>query len=226
MKFLELNESEEEKLVKKGKTIFKALKTGTIGSIKNPKEPRFSYKLWGDVEITVNNVGILAVVDRLTIKELNDECKQYDKGFLKDKVRTRFGRFGVWLQNIYTEIEPYSKEHNINEEDDHREITEKEEKKARLVYSLHKTGKFKSPSDDRSGLVYKYVLPDEYQLTKNDDVVTIVIANYEEHPLKVYAIFEENRTVLVDENDHKYIYGWIKDKIKTKFQTFNLDILF
>lgn len=224
----ENHEEYKEKQIKKGKTVYNALKKGTIGS-DDPNEPRFSYVLSDDFSIDMNNLGILIFTDGIKIKELNRECNIVSTGYMQSKIRERFEQFGVILTNRHLtskDIEPWERP-TINEEEDN--ITEKDRKKIELIYGLFKRGKY--TVDD---ILYNYVLPDEYWIYDRNDTgeLVIVLTMDPTQKMKLYAKIKKedgnlyHREVPVQATQYTSLYDDAKKRIKEKFERFNIEIVF
>ena len=228
---IDLNENHEEykeKQIKKGKTVYSALKKGTIGG-DDPNEPRFSYVLSDDFSINTNNLGILIFTDGIKIKELNRECNIVSTGYMQSKIRDRFEQFDIILTNRHLtskDIEPW-KRPTINEEEDN--ITEKDRKKIELIYGLFKRGKY--TVDD---ILYNYVLPDEYWIYDRSETgeLIVVLTMDPTQKMKLYAKIKKedgnlyHREVPVQATQYASLYDDAKKRIKEKFERFNIEIVF
>ena len=233
MKLLDiLNENHEEykeKQIKKGKTIYNALKKGTIGS-NDPNEPRFSYVLSDDFSIDMNNLGILIFTDGIKIKELNRECNIVSTGYMQSKIRDRFEQFDIILTNRHLssqDIEPWERP-TINEEEENN-ITEKDRKKIELIYGLFKRGKYTVED-----ILYNYVLPDEYWIYDRNETgeLVVVLTMDPTQKMKLYAKIKKedgnlyHREVPVQATQYASLYDNAKKRIKEKFERFNIEIVF
>ena len=229
---IDLNENHEEykeKQIKKGKTVYNALKKGTIGS-DDPNEPRFSYVLSDDFSIDMNNLGILIFTDGIKIKELNRECNIVSTGYMQSKIRERFEQFDIILTNRHLtshDIEPWERP-TINEEEDN-DLTEKDRKKIELIYGLFKRGKYKV--DD---IFYNYVLPEEYWIYDKSEsgLLVVVLTMDPTQKMKLYAKIKKedgnlyHREVPVEATQYASLYDDAKKRIKEKFERFNIEIVF
>ena len=227
-----LNENHEEykeKQIKKGKTIYNALKKGTIGS-NDPNEPRFSYVLSDEFSIDINNLGILIFTDGIKIKELNRECNIVSTGYMQSKIRDRFEQFDIILTNRHLssqDIEPWERP-TINEEEDNN-ITEKDRKKIELIYGLFKRGKYTVED-----ILYNYVLPDEYWIYDRNETgeLIVVLTMDPTQKMKLYAKIKKedgnlyHREVPVQATQYASLYDDAKKRIKEKFERFNIEIVF
>ena len=229
---INLNENHEEykeKQIKKGKTVYNALKKGTIGS-NDPNEPRFSYVLSDDFSIDMNNLGILIFTDGIKIKELNRECNIVSTGYMQSKIRDRFEQFDIILTNRHLssqDIEPWERP-TINEEEDNN-ITEKDRKKIELIYGLFKRGKYTVED-----ILYNYVLPDEYWIYDRNETgeLVVVLTMDPTQKMKLYAKIKKedgnlyHREVPVQATQYASLYDDAKKRIKEKFERFNIEIVF
>ena len=112
----------------------------------------------------------------------------------------------------------------INEEKDYN-LTEKDKKKAHLIYKTFKTGKYQV--DD---LTYRYELPDEYWISKDEEGNPVVVLTmHPEQKMKLYASLTfksgDKHEVSVD-RQHKSLYTAAEGRIEKKFQQFNVEIIF
>ena len=225
----ENHEEYKEKQIKKGKTIYNALKKGTIGS-NDPNEPRFSYVLSDDFSIDMNNLGILIFTDGIKIKELNRECNIVSTGYMQSKIRDRFEQFDIILTNRHLtshDIEPWERP-TINEEEDNN-ITEKDRKKIELIYGLFKRGKYTVED-----ILYNYVLPDEYWIYDRNETgeLVVVLTMDPTQKMKLYAKIKKedgnlyHREVPVQATQYASLYDDAKKRIKDKFERFNIEIVF
>jgi hypothetical protein len=230
-----VNESEEDnikKQIKKGRTVFKALKKGTIGG-DDPEQPHFKYELSDNITIDRNNVGIIITTDKIKIKQLNRGCLLHSTDYMSSLIRKRFGHFGILLTTPYGDryfeydVEPW--ERPINE---HAEVlnpeslTNKEIKKVKLLYNMFKEIVFKY--DDQSN--YGIVLPDNYYIYK-DELGDVCIKLDKEDTEKLY-MFGRTKFSNGDHYDrpllprHDGLHRWVKDRVINKFEGFNIKFIF
>ena len=114
----------------------------------------------------------------------------------------------------------------INEEKDNN-LTNKDRKKAELIYKTFKTGKYK----DDDSMVYRYILPDDYWMSNDDEsgTIIIVLTMNPTQTLNLYAVFPRPDGKTYDhyvDKVHASLYNDAKRKIKKKFEQFNVDIIF
>ena len=137
-----LNESNEDKLIKKGKTIFKALRKGTIGSEDEPNKPMFTYELSNDMSVNTTYGEIIIFTDEIKVVELNEPCVRMSTDLMARKISKRFEQFKVILSHppIHPfNVDSYYDRHNkesINENLVHI-ITDEDKKKVNIeiIYS-------------------------------------------------------------------------------------------
>jgi hypothetical protein len=236
-----INESEDkyeelrEKMIKKGKTVYKALRKGTIGG-NDPDEPKFSYVLSDDFSINMNNLGILIFTDGIKIKELNRECNIVSTGYMQSKIRDRFEQFGIVLTSRHLtsdDIEPWERP-TINEGrvgNIGMGITEKELKKVSMVYKALKKGFFKYDYVS----IYGYELPDNYHAYRdyNEDRnefgnVCIKMTGQNDQEPKFFSKlkFTNNEIVNPIKPEHEGLRDWVKDKVIEKFKQFDIKFIF
>lgn len=115
----------------------------------------------------------------------------------------------------------------INEEKnyDGNNLTEKDRKKAKLIYDTFKTGKYKV--DD---LIYRYELPDEYWISKDEEGNPVVVLTmHPEQKMKLYATMSDwvgDKHELPVDRQYKSLYTAAEGRIEKKFQQFNVEIIF
>lgn len=225
-----LNESNEDKLIKKGKLIFKLYNKGIIGSKDKPDEPRFSYELSDDTSVgTLANGYIVIFTDKVKIVELNRACRYTSVLFMGSLIQKRFEQFGITLsyphidkEDVDTHLE---REGPLNEalmrytEDD---LTDKDRKKVKLIYDLFKTGRY--IDDDTK---YEYVLPDEYYVSIDDEtgMPVVVLTMNPNQTLDLFMVLTNTYIPKVDK-EYNNLYKDVKRRIKEKFSNFNIDIIF
>ena len=101
-----LNEEIDEytqKQIKKAKTIYKALRRGTIGG-DNPEEPHFFYELSDDFSVHTTHSGIVISSEKIKIKHLNRGCLLHSTDYMGSLIRKRFNLFGIILTNPYKDL--------------------------------------------------------------------------------------------------------------------------
>lgn len=232
-----VNESHEDKInkqIRKGKTVYKALKKGTIGG-DNPQEPHFKYELPDDFTVDINNAGIIISLDKIKIKHLNRGCLLHSSDYMGNLIRKKFYLFGIVLTNSYKdryftyEVEPWESPINEAVRYTEEDITDKDRKRAKLIYKTFKVGII--PSDNDKDIKYRYTLPDEYYISIDDETGDIIIALtiHPEKQLKITALFDTGtrfeREMDVDAG-YDHLYRHMKRKIQDKFESFNIQIVF
>jgi hypothetical protein len=229
MKFIDLiNENREDRLIKKGLTVFKALRKGTIGSKHHSDEPRFSYELSNDPSINLNNVGIHLFVEEIKIKELNGSCKNMD-GYMISLIRHRFEKFGIVLTHYQTEIDYYPKSETLNENAEiipSEGLTDENIKKAKLIYKLY--NKMVFAYDNHSN--YGINLPENYYIYKDEHgELCIKLDKEDTDKLYMFARIKFSNGHHYDkslEPRHTGLHGWIKERVIKKFEEFNINFIF
>jgi hypothetical protein len=232
-----INESNEDKLIRKGKLIFKALRNGTIGSDDKPNEPRFTYELSTDISVRIDDGNIIIFTPEVKIVELNRACRIISADLMAHKIRKRFEQFKVILHhppiisdNVDTDLKREVNEQNISR----REPNKEQKKRARIFYDAFKTGKFTVEGDkqhNEHGGTYKYVLPDEYWISIDDDgELCVILTMNPEQRMMMYYTNENNegKTIekYIDPITRKHLYQWMVDSIKKKFRQFQINIIF
>ena len=248
MKLLDvINESEEERLLKRGKTVYKALRKGTIGG-DNPEQPHFTYVLSDDFTVDINNAGIIIFTNEVKIKQLNRSCDRYSNNYVMDLIRKRFEPFGITLSitSYYMDfkVEPWKEE--LNENLVHV-ITDEDRKKVKLVHKAISSGVVKV-NDVR----YRYELPKNYQISPaNNKIIRLRFEFYrgdlrgnnrgEKLPLKIWRL-EEGKDIyingLLDNEDVSGIcygehyhkkettqeYMTVKNVVRRRYNNFNISL--
>lgn len=245
-----LNESNEDKLLKKGKVIFKALRKGTIGSKDEPNKPMFTYELSNDMSINTTYGDITIFTDEVKVVELNEPCLRMSTDLMAKKIWHRFKQFKVELN--HPPIHPFNvdsyydrrKKEELNENLVHT-ITDEDRKKVKLVHKAIKSGVV-NVNDIR----YRYELPENYEMSPaNNKIIRIRFEFYrgdlrgnnrgEKLPLKIWRI-EDGKDVyingLLDNADVSDIcygehyhqkettqeYMKIKNVVRRRYNNFNI----
>ena len=225
-----INENYDErrqKMIKKGKTVFKALRKGVI-SDEGPDGLRFSYELSNDFTVDVNNLGIVIFTDGVKIKELNRACDRYSTGYMVSRIRNKFYQFDIVLTYPHVtsdDVERWEEpEEPINEdiEDIGGGITEKELKKVKTVYKAIKKGFFKYDNH----ATYGYELPEDCYAYRDElGNVCIKMTDQEVKYISKVRIGSIHMLLPVQPH-HDGLRGWIKERIINKFEGFNIKFIF
>lgn len=175
-----INESNEDKLIKKGKLIFKALRKGTIGSKDEPNKPMFTYELSNNMSVNTTYGDIIIYTDEIKVVELNEPCVRMSTVLMAKKIWNRFRQFKVELD--HPPIHPlnvdcyydrqkrqdYYKKEGLNENLVHK-ITDEDRKKVKLVHRAIRSGVV-NVNDVR----YRYELPENYEMSPaNNKIIRI-----------------------------------------------------
>lgn len=245
---------EQKKEEKKAKTVLKVFKKGTI-KVRHPRKDDefivFRYVINDDVsyrwEVATGKEYVIIITDfrdgitihmddefafkYLTQKNdrvLNDHLKY----MITSKIKGKFESFDV---NIHVREEGMNfvldkPEEPLNEAMRYKtsDLTEKDIKKADLIYKLHKTGKYKIDN-----MTYKYVLPDDYWVTIDEEsgnpVIVLSSATDPASKLNLHMVLTKNNGELyypkVDK-EYSQLFNDARYRIKQKFDSFNLDIVF
>jgi hypothetical protein len=228
-----INEHAGDEMIKKAKTVFKALKKGTIGPKDNPEEPRFKYELSDNITIDRNNIGIILTTDKIKIKELNGACRHNDPDYMGSLIRKRFSHFGIVLTSPYGDryfnydVEPWKSSMNEHAEVLNPEsLTDKEIKKVKLLYKTFKEIIF--TYDQLSN--YGITLPENYYIYM-DELGEVCIKLDKEDTEKLYMFSRIKFTSggHLDrelEPHHDGLHRWIKERVIDKFEGFNIKFIF
>lgn len=105
------------------------------------------------------------------------------------------------------------------------DITDKDGKKAKLIYGILKTGKVNSTSTD---ITYRYELPDDYWLSIDDETgeIIVILTMNPLQTMKLYSKLDSSTTESPVGEEYDSIHRYVKEKIKNKFRSFNMDIIF
>ena len=111
-----------------------------------------------------------------------------------------------------------------------RQHIEKAQKKAKLIFDLLKTGKYKVELEHMD-IQYKYVLPDEYYVSIDDVLGTpiIVLTMNPTQQLELYTLIPTYNGEIVEEpvnREYKSLYRGAKDRIIKKFERYNIELIF
>ena len=106
-------------------------------------------------------------------------------------------------------------------------LTDKQIKKAKLIYKTFKKGEF--PYDQHS--TYSYVLPDDYYIFSDvDDDVCVQLTNKKDQDIKMFSRVKmglpSDNFIVPIQPQHTGLHRWIQDKIQEKFMGFNIKIVF
>ena len=161
-----LNESNEDKLIRKGKLIFKALRKGTIGSEDEPNKPMFTYELSNDMSVSLDYGQIIIFTDEVKVVELNEPCVRMSTDLMARKISNRFKQFKVTLS--HPPIHPFNvdsyydrrKKEELNEQNELINLNDEDIKRVKLVHKAIRKGIVKV-NDVR----YRYEFPEKYYLS-------------------------------------------------------------
>ena len=230
-----VNESTDDytqKQIKKAKTIYKALRKGTIGG-DDPEEPHFTYILSDDFSVHTTNAGIVISLQKIKIKHLNRGCLLHSTDYMGSLIRKRFNLFGIILTNpykdLYFDYEVDDWESPLNEGAEvlnPESLSNNEIKKVKTLYKLLKKGHFKY-DDARS--TYGYILPENYYIYK-DELGDICIKLTGEEETKMLSKVKmarpsDNFDILILP-EYTNLHDWIKTKVIEKFDGFNIKFIF
>lgn len=203
-----LNENNEDKLIRKGKLIFKALRKGTIGSMDEPNKPMFTYELSNSMSVNTTYGDIVIFTDEIKIVELNEPCVRMSTDVMANKIRNRFKQFKVQLHhppinslNVDCYYDRHKKE-GLNENLVHK-ITDEDRKKVKLIHRAIRLGVV-NVNDVR----YRYELPENYEMSPaNNKIIRIRFEFYrgdlrgnnrgEKLPLKLWRI-EDGKDIYIN----------------------------
>ena len=106
-------------------------------------------------------------------------------------------------------------------------VSEKQFKKAKLLYTTFKTGKF---TIEDGGETYRYELPDEFFISMDDGNLCIILTMNPTEYMKMYFVGKNGRgeTIekYIDRGLRPALYRWMKGQIKGKFEQFGITFIF
>ena len=221
-----INESvgEEERLIKKAKTIFKIFKSRTIGG-PDSNYPKFRYELSDDISINVRNQNEINVfTPKVKIIELNRACKVFSAGYFDTEIRKIFKQYDIILGYPYLTSDDIEQGYEtINEGAEllnPDSLSDYEIKKVKLIYNTFKTGKF--VYDEHS--TYMYILPDDYYIYRDELDDICVMCNIKEgQDIQVFGQIGNYKAPV--KKHLTGLQGWIRQKIVNKFDTFNIKFI-
>ena len=243
-----INESNEDKLIRKGKLIFKALRNGTIGSDDKPNEPRFTYELSNDISVRSDDGNIIIFTPEVKIVELNRACRIISADLMAHKIRKRFEQFKVIVHHppIISDNVDTDLKREVNEQDVLKSLNDEDRKRVKLVHRAIRSGVVKV-----NDIRYRYEFPENYQLspTLNRPMIRFEFYNGDlkgnkgglKLPLKVWRIEEGEDTYinsLLDKQDVSDIcygqnyhqkditqeYLMVKNVVRRRYDNFNIAI--
>ena len=241
-----------QKQIKKAKTIYKALRKGTIGG-DNPEEPHFTYVLSDDFTVDTTNAGIVISLEKIKIKHLNRGCLLHSTDYMGSLIRKRFNLFGIILTNpykdLYFDYEVDAWESPINEDID----IDKERNRVKTIHKAIRKGIV-----NFEGNRFRYELPEEYTFHVVDElhlqVTAIKFTFYNKDlskdnggghglPLKIWRIQGGKDVYLnkiltaqdvgdISYNDEYGItnktgveYVNVKNKVRNRYRNFNINAI-
>jgi hypothetical protein len=231
-----VNESNEDKLLKKGKAVYTVLKSGKIKYQRDEdNEPaRLTYTLSDKRDIFISEEGgIWITPKKIKVREENKECLKMSAGRVQDLIKEKFERFNISLNlrnfNSREDWDTWLDREGLNEEETDNNLTEKDRKKIELIYGLFKRGKYTVED-----ILYNYVLPDEYWTSNDDETgdLIVVLTMDPTQKMKLYAKMRKedgnlyHREVPVEATQYASLYDDAKRRIKEKFERFNIEIVF
>ena len=218
----------EDKLIKKAKTVYKALKRGKykVDNHGQREDALFSYRLSDDPIIVkfedLNKDTDVMIRCDIRIKCLNEVANWTLETPMINHIKRKFKdhRIDNHIQIWRYSIEPYVKPTEpINENEDKRI------KKARTIYKAFKKGLLHRSKED--GGTIRYILPDEYNvyIRSIDDVLVIKVGKEEdENSIKFFFNSNDGRGERpVKVGSGPAYYEQFVDKIREKF-FYNFDI--
>jgi len=238
MKLLDIiNESNEDKLLRKGKAVYTALKSGKINYYQfgEDNEPaRLTYTLSDERNIFISEEGgIWITPKKIKVREENKECLKISAGRVQDLIKEKFERFNISLNlrnfNSREDWDTWLDREGLNEEEEDNNLTDKDRKKIELIYKLFKRGKY-----TENDILYNYVLPEEYWTSNDDETgeLIVVLTMDPTQKMKLYAKMRKedgnlyHREVPVEATQYASLYDDAKRRIKEKFERFNIEIVF
>jgi len=102
------------------------------------------------------------------------------------------------------------------------DLTDKDRKNIKILYNFFKTGRY---TDD--DLTYEYVLPDEYYVSIDDEtgIPVVILTMNPTQTLDLFMVLTKTYIPKVDK-EYNNLYKDVKRRIKHKFNSFGIDIIF
>jgi hypothetical protein len=102
------------------------------------------------------------------------------------------------------------------------DLTDKDRKNIKILYNFFKTGRY---TDD--DLTYEYVLPDEYYVSIDDEtgMPLVILTMNPTQTLDLFMVLTKTYLPKVDK-EYNNLYKDTKRRIKHKFNSFGIDIIF
>jgi len=102
------------------------------------------------------------------------------------------------------------------------DLTDKDRKNIKILYNFFKTGRY---TDD--DLTYEYVLPDEYYVSIDDEtgMPLVILTMNPTQTLDLFMVLTKTYIPKVDK-EYNNLYKDVKRRIKHKFNSFGIDIIF
>jgi len=102
------------------------------------------------------------------------------------------------------------------------DLTNKDRKNIKILYNFFKTGRY---TDD--DLTYEYVLPDEYYVSIDDEtgMPLVILTMNPTQTLDLFMVLTKTYIPKVDK-EYNNLYKDVKRRIKHKFNSFGIDIIF
>ena len=251
MKLLDIifEDEDKDKLIKRGNTIYKGFKTGTIrkghfGKImyELPDVYDIQLDINDDIFIKSGGNGTDNEIKFYYVDRMSGEIKTYSLNnheyhlFVREIERNKFKSFGivVWYEQSENINENKTKssfkiknERNINQEE-----LDKSVKKLKVIYKALKKGKITINDNDGPEKKYRYVLNDIYALIVNDVAGTRMIIAPEGLLIdgakyKLYEIQPNGEEVFIekDKNLNRFLYTRIWGKIVRIFHNYDTKVV-
>jgi hypothetical protein len=102
------------------------------------------------------------------------------------------------------------------------DLTDKDRKNIKILYNFFKTGRY---TDDN--LTYEYVLPDEYYVSIDDEtgMPLVILTMNPTQTLDLFMVLTKTYIPKVDK-EYNNLYKDVKRRIKLKFNSYGIDIIF
>jgi hypothetical protein len=246
--FKKPNEDEEKRV----KTIFKALKKGSV----NVNYPNYGdkYKVRYHIndnvfyrwEVYSGMYYIVINTNNFPGEGMTVYCKDKDvindvrfrSSFISD-IRQKFDKFDVNIHLNSNGInfvldEPDQPEEMNEQKVMDNQVTPQQVKKVRTVYKGIKSGVVNHKTEYNNGTMdiskYKYVLPDDYLIMLGEENVPCVVLTTDPNKgIELYYIpFPKNEPNYLEypvKKEHDALYKWITDKVVDRFKSFNIKFL-
>jgi hypothetical protein len=227
MKLLDIiNESNEDKLLRKGKAVYTALKSGKINyhQFGEDNEPaRLTYTLSDEINIFISEEGgIWITPKKIKVREENKECMVMSAGKVENLIKEKFKRFNISLNlrnfNSHEDWDTWLDREGLNEEAEDRIL-----KKGMTVNKALRKGNLVIKYDHNEvekNTKYRYELPERCNVIMRGESLRMTY-RYDEgiknigdkFPLKIWTDVK-GKEILLNTHMTNHDYDYIEDNME------------